>query len=84
MKNAKAKAFFLAFQALFSNDDCDEGNNDAQDKNNNADQAQDADKFSVHGWFFKRIGCGLLGFHPSLIFSQIQALLSMIAGLFFH
>ncbi len=31
--------------------------------------------FPLLGWFFKRLGCGLLGVHFSLIYCQIQAII---------
>ncbi len=55
MKDPKAKAFFSAFQALFTTDEGVDDNNDALVKTNDAAHDQDAEDNDLHG-FLSMVG----------------------------
>ena len=55
MKDPKAKAFFSAFQALFTTDEGAGNNNDALAKANNAVHDRDAGDNDLHG-FLSMVG----------------------------
>ncbi len=55
MKDPKAKAFFSAFQALFTTDEGADDNNDTLAKANNAAHNQDAEDNDLHG-FLSMVG----------------------------
>jgi hypothetical protein len=64
-------------------DDSDEDNDDNKEDSAvhddedkvQEDNDEDLHGFSIHDWVFKRLGCGILGDHLSLIFCQIQCML---------
>jgi hypothetical protein len=55
MKDPKAKAFFLAFQAFFTTDEGVDNDNDTLAKANNAAHNQDAEDDDLHG-FLSMVG----------------------------